>query len=306
MERGSHSKTAVGGAFIRAYHLDHDEDMIFADSLAHLLITPAERDAFETLYIAALAKLAPDLAASSSDRTVLVGHAVRSGVSGAVFLARARYIEDKLAEAIRRGVRQYVVIGAGFDTFAFRRPSGTQLQIFELDHPDTQALKQERLARAGFVTPADLHYVAADLERESVAAALERAQFDANALTVFAWPGVTMYLTRDAILSTLRSVRGIAIGGSELLFDYLEADAFKPARASDRIRLLMESTRRMGEPMLSGFEPESLRSELASLGFDLTEDLGPVELGDRYFKSRCDGLQAPDHFHFARALVGQA
>lgn len=304
MEKGSHSKTAIGGAFVRAYHFAHDDEKIFADPLAHLLVTPAEREAFETLYIGALANLNPELAASSSDRTILVGHAIRASVSGAVFLARARYIEDKLAEATRRSLRQYVVIGAGLDTFAFRQPAGTRVQVFELDHPDTQALKQERLARAGFVTPAHLHFVAADLERESVATALVRARFDASVPALFAWPGVTMYLTRDAITSTLRSVRSIAIAGSELIFDYLEADAFRPDRVSDRVRLMMDGVRSIGEPMLSGFEPESLRSELVSLGFQLIEDLGPAELQDRYFTNRSDGFRAPDHFHFTRAHVG--
>lgn len=301
MEQTSHSRTAISGAFVRAYHFAHDNQKIFADPLAHLLVTPTERESFETLYIDALANVRPEVVASSVDRTTLVGHALRASVSAAVFLARARYIEDRLAEAIGRGVWQYVVIGAGLDTYAFRQPAGAGLQVFELDHPGTQSLKRKRLADAGLVTPAHLHFVAADLERESVAAALERTRFDVGTPTLFAWPGVTMYLTRNAINGTLRSIRSIAAADSELIFDYLEADAFTPDKVSDRLRRLMEAVRVMGEPMLSGFEAATLRSELSALGFELIEDLSPPVLQELYFQDRSDGFRAAEHFHFVRA-----
>ncbi len=276
---------------------------IFADPLAVRLLTPKEREAFEAFYINTLAQSHPELIVSSTDRTILVGKSVRTDVSGAVFLARARYIEHGLAEAIRRGVRQYVVIGAGFDTYAFRRPSGMQLQIFELDHPGTQSLKRDRLAQAGLAVPVDLHFVATDLERQSVAAALARTPFDRGTSAFIAWPGVTMYLTRDAIHSTLQSVRRTAASGSELVFDYLDADAFRPDRASDRVRRLLECVRRVGEPMLSGFEVEALPSDLLALGFHVLEDLGPADIQALYFQDRSDGFRAAEHFHFVRARV---
>lgn len=107
---------------------------------------------------------------------------MRLGVTAPLFLTRARYIEDSLSEAIGRGVRQYVIIGAGLDTYAFRQPAGPPLQVFELDHPSTQSLKQKRLENAGLVTPAHLHFVAT---------ALKRTRFDVGAPTLFSWAGVT-------------------------------------------------------------------------------------------------------------------
>jgi methyltransferase (TIGR00027 family) len=159
------------------------------------------------------------------------------------------------------------------------------------------------LAEAGFAEPPHLHFVAADLEQESVQAALARVPYDSGVRTFFAWPGVTMYLTRDAILGTLRSIRNVTVSGSELVFDYLEVDAFRPEKVSDRVRRVMEGARSLGEPMVSGFDPATLRSELASAGFHLVEDLSAADLEDRYFRNRTDGFHAPEHFHFVRAFV---
>jgi len=303
MEPSNYSHTAIAGAIIRAYHFAYDDKPIFADSLADRFLTPKECEAFEAICINAMAQSHPEFVASSTDRIILIVHAIRASVSGAIFLARARYIEQRLEEAISRGVRQYVIIGAGFDTYAFRRSSGMPLQIFEIDHPATQSLKQDRLAQAGLAASVDLHFVATDLERESVATALARTPFERCAPAFIAWPGVTMYLSREAITSTLQSVRRIAASGSELVFDYLDADAFKPERVSARVRDLMEYVRSMGEPMLSGFESAALPSELLALGFHVLENLSPAVIQDLYFQDRSDDFRAAEHFHFLRACV---
>jgi O-methyltransferase involved in polyketide biosynthesis len=112
-----------------------------------------------------------------------------------------------------------------------------------------------------------------------------------------------MYLSREAISSTLQSVRRIAASGSELVFDYLDADAFKPDRVSARVRDLMEYVRSMGEPMLSGFESAALPSELLALGFHVLENLSPAVIQDLYFQDRSDDFRAAEHFHFLRACV---
>jgi hypothetical protein len=142
-------------------------------------------------------------------------------------LARARYVEDSLFEALAHGAHQYVIIGAGLETLAFRRPDlQDQLQVIEIDHPATQAFKRARLANAGLVAPSNLYFAAADLERERLAKALDRTPYDPAAPTFFAWPGVTAYLTRQAIFETLRSIADLAAPGSRLVFDYLEPAAF--------------------------------------------------------------------------------
>ena len=217
-------------------------------------------------------------------------------------LVRARYMEDVLLEAVHRGVQQYVIIGAGLDTFAFRRHDlSSRLEVFEIDHPASQAFKRARMADAGLVAPANLHCAAADLEQETVSAALSRTKYDPKAGSFFALPGVAMYLTRKALFDTLRSISRIAAHGSELVFDYFEPAAFA-AQVSERVRLLLQRVRELGEPLRSGLDPTTLRQELSSLGLDLIEDLGPVEVQAR-FLDHSDGFSATECWHLARASV---
>jgi methyltransferase (TIGR00027 family) len=119
-------------------------------------------------------------------------------------ITRTRYAEDALEAAVSRGIRQYVLIGAGFDSFALRRPAfSADLQIFEIDFPATQTLKIQRIKECGMSLPDSVHFIAADLSQESVAAALARSSFEPDRLTFFSWLGVTMYLTREANLATM-------------------------------------------------------------------------------------------------------
>jgi len=120
----------------------------------------------------------------------------------------------------------------------------------------------------------------------------------------FSWLGVTMYLTREEVLAALRTIAENAPAGSAVVFDYFEADAFVPERASHRITAAMEYTRSQGEPMRSGLAPEALAADLAPLGLRLRQDLGPAEIEGRYFRGRADGYHAYDHAHVACAVVG--
>ena len=202
------------------------------------------------------------------------------------------------------GAGQYVLVGAGMDTFAFRRPDlRDRVTVFEIDHPATQVFKLRRLADVGLVSPANLRFVAAHLEQETVAAALARAGYATAVPAVFAWLGVTMYLSRDAIQTTLRSIRSAAAASSELVFDYVERDAFSPGRASARVQAMMARVAEMGEPVTTGFEPGALAAELEPAGFRLCENLSPQAIEDRFFAGRLDGLHATEHSWFARASI---
>lgn len=304
MEQNKASVTALLASFIRAYHYAHDDPPIFADDVADRLLTASERESFQRLIAGALEELDPRLAAACQDLADRIREAMRASASSAIILARARYVEDKLLELLPTGIRQYVVIGAGFDTFAFRHPElGETLRVFEIDHPATQDLKLSRLAEIGLPPPANLHFLPADLETQSISDVLEPTPFDPQVLTYFAWPGVTAYLTRDAIRGTLRAIQTLALHGSCLVFDYLHRDAFTPGKASHRILRLMETTRRQGEPIISGFDPKELRQELSRAGFRLVEDLGPQDQELRYFAERTDGFRAAEHFHLVCATV---
>jgi methyltransferase (TIGR00027 family) len=302
MEVDRHSVTAVMMAAVRAYHHAGPEPRIFDDVFAHALLTPAECHTFERTIIRSARYLDPEFTASSPDRATIIYQALRAG-AGAGPLVRARYIEEALFAAADQGVRQYVIIGAGLDTFAFRHPDlSDRLRIIEIDHPSTQAFKLDRLARAGLVPPANLCFAAADLEHENIAFALLGAQHDERLPTFFAWPGVTMYLTRKAIFDTLQSAVNMAAFGSELAFDYVEPGAFSPD-ASVRVRFALQRARRLGEPMVTGLAPATLASELASVGLRLIEDLSPAQIQARFLE-HTDGFHAVEYCHLARAGIG--
>jgi len=303
MDEGRASRTAIATAYFRAHHYAHASPKIFEDSLAGALLNVREREAVEKFLLGGLAKYNPELVRSGADRTELVGHALRGLV---VVLARARYTEDRLAEAMCDGVSQYVVIGAGLDTFALRRPDlQDRLRIIEIDHPATQASKQMRIREAGLTPPPHLYFAPADLEKESLAEVLSRTPYDPARPAFFSWLGVTMYLTGDAIRATLRSLRDSSAAGSQLVFDYIDRAVFAPENQSPTFSRLIEIVRRVGEPMIFGFDPSALGAELAAQGFRLLEDLGPEAQEELYYRNRTDGLRPTGSAHLARAAVVQ-
>jgi len=201
-------------------------------------------------------------------------------------VARSRCAEDALAAAVAEGVRQYVVLGAGLDTFAYRNPFAAQgLRVFEVDAPPTQAWKRELLTRTRIDAPASLTFVPVDFERQGLAEQLRAAGFRDDQPAFFSWLGVTMYLTREAVLSTLRFVASRPPGGG-ITFDYM----LPPDRLSwvRRIGFYFVARRvaRAGEPWTTWFDPDELARELRSMGFTRLDELDGPALNERFFGGR--------------------
>ncbi|GGE07339.1 hypothetical protein GCM10011571_05750 [Marinithermofilum abyssi] len=214
-------------------------------------------------------------------------------------LSRSRYTEDNLDQAVKQGMEQYVILGAGMDTFAFRRPDLlSQVQVFEVDHPATQAFKLNRLAELGWEIPSNLHFVPVDFTQESLADALKGTSYDLQTKSFFSWLGVTMYLTRNEVFATLRSITDIAPVGSAVIFDY-----FVPEEATPHMKEMQEDLRKIGEPIKTTFDPSTLAFELESLGLRLHENLSPSDIQERYFQSQTDGYYASKHVRFGWAVV---
>lgn len=293
------SMTAVLTAYARAYHATHDQPVIFDDALAWNLFTQDEHVAFEKGFAQSLAFFDPELDAQAPDDATRVSWVMQIQ-NAPIAISRARYTEDRLTEAVRQGVEQYVILGAGLDTFAFRKPDLLQrLNVFEVDHPATQADKRRRIEQAGWKLPPELHFVPVDFAKDDLAAALERASFDPRKKSAFSWLGVTYYLPRDVVFDTLRRIAAIAAPGSSLIFDYLDADAFVPERAAKRIRRMQDMGRNIGEPMKTGFDPSHLAADLGQLGWTLKQDLAPADIQARYFSDRTDRYRAFEHVHYA-------
>ncbi len=298
--------TALVTAYARAYHATHDSPIIFDDSLADYLYTPEEHAQFDRNLaesVGMLSAIAPDIVASNPDQATALA-AVIQLIHGPVTLSRSRYTEDCLEQAVRQGVGQYVILGAGFDTFAFRRPDLLEhLQVFEVDHPVTQAMKRQRIAMPGWEIPQQLHFVPIDFNTEKLADVLRHSPYNPQVLTLFSWLGVTYYLERDVVLKTLKTIASITPKGSTVVFDYMDADTFSPEKAAKRIQLLQAGARRVGEPMKTGFDPLTLADDLHRLGLTLEENLSPADIEKRYFQGRTDRYHAFEHVHFARATI---
>ncbi len=203
-----------------------------------------------------------------------------------IFIAvRHRYAEDALANAVERGARQVVVLGAGLDTWAYRSPLAARVRVFEVDHPATQARKRECLSAAAISSPPSLTYAPIDFERQGLAEGLAEVNFDPAAQTFFTWLGVVPYLTEEAVWSTLGFIAGVP-GGAHVVFDYADPPGALPE--AQRAELMERAGRvaALGERWLSFFNPEDLQVRLSGMGFIAVEDVGPRQMAERYFQSR--------------------
>lgn len=301
VEAGWSSTSALVTAFSRAYHSAHDSPKIFNDPLAGRMFAEEERCILEQALAGLIKLVNPELAARGPDRATALACVVRDQ-DGPITLSRSRYAEDCLEQAVKQGLRQYVILGAGLDTFAFRRPDLLKrLEVFEVDHPDTQRSKHQRLARLGGGFPRQLHFVPVDLAGDVLDRALWRSSYDPRRPGFFSWLGGTCHLSRRDVFATLRAIGRVAAPGSTVVFDYVDLEAFDPARASPRMRVMQAIAAQSGEPMQGGFAPRELPRELRMLGLDLREDLGPAEIEQRFFCGRKDGYHAFEQVRFAAA-----
>jgi methyltransferase (TIGR00027 family) len=205
----------------------------------------------------------------------------------AFLVARSRYAEDNLARAVSEGVAQYVLLGAGLDTFAHRNPY-PHLRVFEVDHPATQQWKRELLQTGRLPAPANLTYVPVDFERQSLLEQLRSAGFDSRAPAFFAWLGVVPYLTLEAFRSTIYFIAAQP-HGSGVVLDYSQPRSALPFFERLAHDSLASRVQLAGEPFQLFFTPSEIAAELTS--FHNREDLGSDEINTRYFANRSDNLK---------------
>jgi methyltransferase (TIGR00027 family) len=267
MQEGKFSRTAQRVAIRRAAHQLLDQPRVLDDPLALRIIG---------------AEAAEELRSNPKE------HHAFSRAFRAFMAARSRYAEDELARAVAHGVRQYVVLGAGLDTFAYRNPH-PGLRVFEVDHPATQAWKREQLQAAGIAIPPSLTFVPVDFERQTLAEGLGWSEFDLRAAALFSWLGVVPYLTREACMTTLSFVVKMP-AGSGVVFDFAVDPGLLNAGQRQALDALSQRVARYGEPFQLFLDPEKLQDELRGMGFCRTEFLQGKELNARYFKDREDGL----------------
>jgi methyltransferase (TIGR00027 family) len=268
MEHGQPSRTALRVAIRRAAHQLMEQPRVLDDPIA----LPLVADGYTRDLDRACHPVAQDFRCFMA--------------------ARSRFTEDQLARAVAHGVTQYVVLGAGLDTFAYRNPFPA-LHVFEVDFPATQQWKQFMLDEASIPIPANLTFVPLDFEHKALTAGLLEVGFDADLPAFFGWLGVAPYLTIEAFRATLTAVAHLPTG-TGLCFDY----AFRPETLTGRRRvvfdLLSARVAAAGEPFRLFFRPEELESELLAAGFARVEHCDTTRLNELYFDSRADRLKLPD------------
>jgi methyltransferase (TIGR00027 family) len=266
--------TAVRVALWRALHVEHDASPHILEDLIGLKL------------------VAPDAGwRSRPDMDPNFTRLFRASIVG-----RARFIEDMVAEQLGAGRRQYVLLGAGLDTFCQRRPElASHLQVFEVDQPGHQAWKQRRLLEAGYFIPAWQHFVPVDFEAgDSWYEQLKIAGFDPVRPALVASTGVSMYLTHDAIMAMLRQIAGLA-PGSRLAMTFMLPIEMADPEVQPGLRMAESGARNSGTPFISMFKPEDMLAMAREAGFSTVQHVSAAELAERYFKGRPDGLRPPNN-----------
>jgi methyltransferase (TIGR00027 family) len=267
MEEAMPSRTALRVALRRAAHQIYDSPVVFEDPVAISILGESYAEELRRTPVRA-------------DRPFSV--ALR-----AFMVARSRYAEDNLRRAVANGVRQYVLLGAGLDTFAYRNP-WPELRVFEVDHPATQQWKRELLVTSGIAVPGNLTYVAVDFERQSLPDRLEELGFDRHKPSFFAWLGVVPYLTLKAFRETVRFIASQP-AGSGVALDYgLPRSALSPVEQLGHDSLASR-VKLAGEPFQLFFTPDEMAVEFSA--FSSVEDIGSAEINARYFSGRDDQLR---------------
>ncbi len=299
MEEGRPSSTAIGAARLRAAHLLLDDEPKilkddFALGLSGIESEAALRAAIDRMQAEFAQRASPDLAHS------LLRH-LRASVT-----MRSRFTEDELSQALARGVRQYVILGAGLDSFAYRRRDLVgAVRVFEVDHPATQQWKQTRLRELQIELPSNLTFIPINFEQQTLAEALRAGDYRPQESAFFSWLGVVSYLTEEAIFKTLQEV-ATAAPGSEIVFGYGVQEALLDEESRQMRMMLKEMVAARGEPTLSLFEPTSLAARVKELGFAQVWDFGPAAANAHYFAGRADGLRVAPLTHLMKARVGDS
>lgn len=279
------SRTANLAACVRAYHCRWHASPIFADTCAFDMISDFWR-------AIARYRLLSWITVHTVFRAFRPIHTE--------IVLRSRYAEDRLMDAVGTGVAQYVILGAGLDTFSMRQDARSEgLRIFELDHPATQELKRERVLKVYGRIPANLVFVPIDFETDHLDEALAEAGFDPLAPSFFSWLGTTYYLSKDAIRETLGRVAGVVAPGSRIVLDYKLDRDLVPEESLPFADKLDRFVARRGEPMLSTFTPEELRDLMSGFGFVELENLPAGEQKRRYLSERSGLVDPAPNFSFA-------
>jgi len=271
MKPDSASKSGLAVAAVRAIESYRPEkERLFEDRFARRFLPPVWRGIIELLRLPGL-----------GSAVLAMRERQFPGVMGNLF-CRTRFIDDALRDALGEGLDQVVILGAGFDSRAYRIPGMEQTSVFEVDHPAPQAEKQARLKRMLGTLPSHVTFVPIDFDRQQLEDVMAAAAFRTGARTFFIWEGVTQYITAEAVDATFRYVSRAAATGSEIVFTYIRRGIVDGSARSAADQKLVSVLQRVGMPWVFGLDPTELAQYLAERGLKLIKDVGASDYQARY------------------------
>ena len=294
------SITALMSSFGRAFHAENEEHPVFTDYLAKELMTAEEYTAVQNYILGGVQFFDPEIDPVKQKPKELLRRLVNVHIAPSP-LCRAAYTEKALKTTVLTGTKQYVILGAGMDTFAFRETEFlSRYRVFEVDHPLTQADKLERITRAGWTVPDNLTFVPVDFTKDNLTERLIAAGFDPSAKSFFAWLGVIYYLSTEAIDTMLSALSELCADGSTLVFDYPDENFFDaPER---RVQNTIMMAKAGGEPMQSEFSYSELEKLLEKHGFLIYELLTPDDIQRDVINKAGADMKAFEHVNYCLAV----
>lgn len=302
MKKGEYSLTSLISAFGRAYHSQFDTPKIFDDFIAKDLISQKEYHDIKKNMVQGIQFFNREIAEKYKDNTEEILKWITQVQLSPTPLARAAYCEKVLYNEVRLGVKQYVILGAGLDTFCFRHPELENiLEIFEIDYPATQKFKKKRLDEVDLKIPSNLHFVPMDFTKTFSYEKLVNEGFD-NEKTFFSLLGVSYYLKKKELSSLVEQLFAKVPTGSSIVFDYADERLFEEKGLSHRVENMVKMAAASGEPMKSCFPYSELEKMLERTGLLIYEHLSPAIINKHYFSNRKDYLSAFETIHYIHAV----
>lgn len=303
MKKYESSLTSLISAFARAYHCKYDMPKIFNDFIADYLITENEFSDISKNMIQGIQFFNKEISQKFKDDHDEILKWITQVQLSPTPLARAAYCEKVLLNEVMLGVKQYVILGAGLDTFCFRHPElSDSIDIFEVDHPSTQAFKKTRLQDANYQIPDHLHFVQMDFTKEYSVQNLVEEGFMPNKKSFFSLLGVSYYLTKEENAILINNLFSKVPEGSSIVFDYADEKLFEEKGISNRVQNMVQMAAASGEPMKSCFTYHELEKMLENAGLLIYEHLSPLTIHNQFFKNRTDYLSAFETIHYIHAV----
>lgn len=302
MKNNESSLTSLVSAFGRAYHSKYDSPKILDDFIACQFISDEEFSAIGNNMINGIQFFNNDIGQKFNNNPEEILKWITQVQLSPTPLARSAYCEQVLLNEIKLGVQQYVILGAGFDTFSFRYPElKNELQIFEIDHPATQKFKVTRLEEAKLNIPSNLSFVSMDFTTKFTYQDLVKKGFQ-NKKTFFSLLGVSYYLTKEENTALINHLFKNAPSGSSIVFDYADEQLFKVKGMSNRVENMVKMAAASGEPMKSCFKYDEIENLLEKSGLLIYEHLSPTKINELFFHNRTDYLTSFETIHYVHAV----